>query len=36
MSHNIDVSVLHKMAATEHEATAKHHHQAAQSVFFLT
>ncbi len=30
MSHNIDASVLHKKAATEHETVAKHQHKAAE------
>ncbi len=30
MSHNKDASVLHNKAATEHEASAKHHRKAAE------
>lgn len=30
MSHNVDASVLHKKAATEHEAAARQHHKAAE------
>jgi hypothetical protein len=31
MPHTNETSALHKKAASEHEATAKHHHNAADS-----